>query len=206
MPSPHKRTRGQRSKDLVDIARLYARKKTHEEIKVWLNLNRPYKVTRQQITYDLADIREQWATEHKGYLKAALVEELKKIDRIEAEAWESWDKSKGEITKVHQEKEEMPADTTGRGGKRERTKATVTKEVSHGDTHYMGIIQWCVERRAEILGLKAAAKVELSGPDGGPLPLQHNETLERVPMDQVAKFLHTMAKEFGDTQKDSGGA
>lgn len=205
-----KRSRGQRAKDLVDIAKLYSRKKSHEEIKQWLNLNRPYKVTRQQVTYDLADIREQWRDEHKSYLQSALYEELKKIDRIEAEAWDAWDRSKGEITRVHQEKEELPPSDSGRnltgGAKRERTKATVTKEISHGDTNYMHTIQWCVDRRAEILGLKAAAKLELSGPDGGPIPVQHNETLERLPMDQVTKFLHAMAKEVGAPKKDSGGA
>src|SRR6516165_5290922 len=102
-------------------------------------------VDRSTISRDLKVLNARWKEAGVRDLDAAKGQELERIDLIERESWDAWDKSKKgrETTTTEQ--------TTGGAG--ERTKAAVRREEGHGDPGYLAGVQWCVEQRSKLLGL-----------------------------------------------------
>ena len=197
---PQKRTPAQKQRDAVDIARLYIQHYTQEQIADWLGRNRPYRITRQQISLDLKGIFEEWRKESVRTLDERKAEELKRLDRIEAEAWLAWEKSKDEITRVMQEKK------GGVNGTIER--ATVTKEKSNGDPRFMVVIDRCVERRAKLLGLDQPIRQEISGPGGEPVQLENvgGDLFNMAHIDEFLKrhYVSRTANEPNDVKPAEG--
>ena len=146
-----KRTKFQREADLQKIAGLYLTGKTQDAIAQELG------VTQQQISYDLKTIQERWRKSALVDLNEAKQRELERIDVLEREYWQAWENSKGEQSRS----------TASKAG--EATRAQVVKFESAGDPRFLAGVQWCVEQRCKILGLHAAVKSEVSGPDGGAL-------------------------------------
>jgi hypothetical protein len=98
--------------------------------------------------------------------------EIHKLIRIEDEAWKAWERGIGKKQKTITERNQ--------GGKGAVAKARIETEELNGDPRYLAVILDCQQRRARLLGLDAPAKIEGSGPGGGPL-------IEVVIRDAVAK-------------------
>jgi hypothetical protein len=141
-------------RDRAEISRLYLQRWTQAGIGERLGLSR------QQIGYDLEAIRQEWLASAVMDFNARKAEELARIDRVEAEAWAAWEKSKNgrEIA--------TPEQTGGDG---DRTRAATRKEEQQGDPRYLACVQWCVEKRCRLLGLNAPTETRLTGKDGGPI-------------------------------------
>src|SRR5262245_35212557 len=82
-----KRTKTQRERDLPVIADLYCRGLPQVVIAQRVG------ISRQQVGYDLADLRERWQAAAAEQISAWVARELAKIDHVERIAWEAWDKS-----------------------------------------------------------------------------------------------------------------
>src|SRR5262245_26245420 len=139
-------------KDRAEVARLYLQGCTQAEIGAKLSLSR------QQIGYDLEAVRQEWLRSSLMDFNAKKAEELARIDDLEREYREAWEKSKSghETTTTEQ--------TTSPQG--DRTRAAIRKEEQHGDPCYLAGVQWCIEQRCKLLGLHAPHKIAPTTPDG----------------------------------------
>ncbi len=160
----NKRSPGQVEADAVYIADLYARGKSHREITEALNADRPYTLTRPIISGQIKGILEDWRLHTIQEIGIQRAEELIRLNKIEAEAWLAWERSKIESTQTVTEKSE---------GKNGRTLARVVRDGRDGDPRFLMIVGNCVTERCKLLGLYAAVKSELTGKDGIPLPPSH---------------------------------
>ena len=115
-------------------------------------------VNRSTISRDLRVLNDRWKESGVRDLDAAKGQELDRLDQLEREAWQAWEKSKGahETTTTEQT-------STGAG---ERVKAAIRKDEQCGDPRYLAVLQWCIEQRCKLLGLNAPHKIAPTTPDG----------------------------------------
>ena len=114
------------------------------------DLKRSYCLTRQQIEYDIRQIVDGMQKTFDSRIADYVVEQLIKIDMMEAEAWTAWEKSKlprkeTTIETKKPEKQEQGAPTPAQD-------LTIKSIERGGDVRYFEKLQWCVEIRLKLLG------------------------------------------------------
>lgn len=108
--------------------------------------------------------------------------ELAKIDLMEKEAWDAWERSKQPLKKKKTKSvSNIP------------TAMEKIEEERIGAKQYLDTIQWCIERRAQLLGLDAPVRTELSGLAGG--PIEHAHSLKVDDMSELFKAIQQHKKE-----------
>jgi hypothetical protein len=147
-----KRNPTQRARDLAITANLYMQGYTLKEIATYLNTSeeedRDYEICFQQVHYDLKKLRESWLQSALVDMDQRKAEELAKIDRLEREYWEAWQRSLDTEVTVRTE-----TDVNGE-------RVVRSSKESVGDPRYLQGIQWCINRRVEIFGLDAPKRTE----------------------------------------------
>lgn len=113
------------------VAHLYGRCVTPAEIAEQLG------VSRSTVSKDLNVIREEWRRQLASSVEERLGDEIARLDAIEREAWEQWDRSKLDAESV----------TTGDSGECR----TVKKQ--SGNPAYLDLIRKTIETRAKLTGL-----------------------------------------------------
>lgn len=94
---------------------------------------------------DLKQLLINWKREHEENIDLYITKELSKLDKIEAELWDAWERSKKRIvSKIRQS-----------GLKTERS------ETFAGNPRYLDLVLSVQQRRAKLLGLDAPVKVDL---------------------------------------------
>lgn len=113
-----------------------------------------FQVSASSIYHDLDVVRKLWLARIAESFDALQAEELSKLDRLEMEANQAWQKSKkpSVTTKVILDEQGNPT------GKRERT----TKNTA-GDPRFLKVVEDCIGKRVAILGLSDPAKFALRG-------------------------------------------
>ena len=162
MPAP-KRTNGQRENDLEFVAARYLQGWTHYAIRDALTEkyraggHENFTITRQQVTYDIKRLHKRWLKRQMMNIDKAKTRELARLDKLEAEAWDAWERSKLDAeTFVERE-----------GGKfGESTEHRTEGQV--GNPAYLATVLKCVEARIKILGLEQPGAIKISGA-GDPL-------------------------------------
>jgi hypothetical protein len=151
------------------VTSLYLQGKFQDEIA------KVVKVDRATVSRDLRSVQAEWLKSGVMDLNAAKARELAKLDEVERQAWDAWEKSRKDA-------ETMEVTGTAQGGKGKPDKVKKITKGQAGDSRFLGIILDCVNRRCEILGLDAPKKLEHGGIDGGPIPIQLNDEqlLERA--------------------------
>lgn len=144
-----KRTRAQKIKDRETIATLRLKSYTLQQIVDETGLS---KSTVQRVLRELLAEWQARAAAATDEIKAA---ELAKLDALEREAWEEWERSKKDWAK-------RSVKTGGPNGK--ETKAESGGQC--GDPRYLNVILGIHERRARLLGIEAPTKVSATNPDG----------------------------------------
>lgn len=191
----NKRTPFQRELDLREFARMAREGLTQQECREWVKLNRPYHLTKSQISYDFKDLMERWRAESKAALDDRIAKQLAAIDAQEAAAWRAWRESVGEMTEVQQEQ------VDGEAGK-PKGRAIVKKWKSAGDPRFLNVITNCIESRNRILGLNKQ-KFELSGPDGGPMEVATDNS--DFDLEHIDAFLKRHYEKRHDAKPSSEG-
>lgn len=137
------------------VARLYLQGVGQYQIADILDVNQ------STISRDLKAIQKEWldvAISNFDELKAL---ELAKIDNLEVEYWDGWKRSK-----ENKEVEIRKMVELGKGGKDDRgdarKEATKREEGQAGDPRFLQGIQWCINKRAEILGLNAPFRHDIT--------------------------------------------
>ena len=134
-----KRTAQQRQADLVATSELYVKGHSQAEIAG------RFGVPREQIAYDLREIRQNWIDTQVSSFDGIQARELEKLDRLERSAWHGW-----ELSLTAQEGQSVGRTIRDGGGE--------------GDPRFLEIVTKCIERRARLLGLNAPTNVPLPRP------------------------------------------
>jgi hypothetical protein len=197
-----KRTEFQIERDRFEISQLYARADAWSQQRIVDELYRrrveeyekavaageadppkPYRLTRQMISYDLKALQESWKKLSAFDLDEMKGRILEKIDEVERKAWEGYERSCGVVEdmrrqKVTFEREREEADvreTYYENGKVEKvtkiipgkheTRTTEQRKRSEliGNPRFLQVIASCIERRCKLLGLDAPTEMKHSG-------------------------------------------
>ena len=160
------RSKAQRIRDRKVIADLYLRGWTQMDIAEKL------KMTNAMVCRDIK-------TMHKVWLKSSLLDydeakgkELAKVDKLEFEYYSAWERScENKETEV---KKAVEALVGKRGpGTTVRKEAMKREEGQTGDPRFLAGVQWCINKRCEILGLDAPEKKDFTS--GGKTLLEIEE-------------------------------
>lgn len=165
-----KRTPTEIDRDRLDIAASYLAGKTLHTITEWLNKNREYRMTVASVSRDLEAVRLVWRERATKLISERKAEELARLDRIESEAWDAWERSKKDaVNKFGQRKQSPAAGDKGPTVLHEEV-GTETKQ-RDGNPKFLELVARCVERRLDVLGI-SQNRVTLTGPGGGPIQTQ----------------------------------
>ena len=115
-------------------------------------------ISQQQVSHDLGVLKRLWQQSSLVDLDKVKSKELAKIDRLEAEYWRAWEKSKKDYQKSTSKQR---GKKSGDKIEAETAEKTLQEIVVTGDPRYLQGIQWCVNKRCEIFGLDAARKLDL---------------------------------------------
>lgn len=145
----------EREHDLQDTLRWYLEGKTQAEIAKVIG------VSREQIKYDLATIRERWRNNTTFNLDEAKQGELARIDHLERTYWEGWALSLQEKVDTRQEQLTFTTEEVASKGKKPKrfenkhTKGVIERKQMIGNAAMLQGVQWCISERCRILGLYA---------------------------------------------------
>jgi hypothetical protein len=159
----NKRTPFQREHDLGRLAELYLRGHTQHE------MARELGICRQQVGYDLKEVQKRWRESALGDINTKKEQELARIDHLERVYWQAWEESKKlrETTTSTTEKTMGQAESPSQQGP-VRLKAAMRKQERDGNPEFLRGIQWCINKRCEILGLHAPTTSVQLGRDEPP--------------------------------------
>lgn len=124
------------------VAEMYLKGQGQLEIAEKLN------VDQSTISRDLKAIHEEWRLSAIRDFDLAKQIELERINRLEQEYWEAWEKSKSE--KQISNKKSSKRSTSSQP---DYVEIQVRTEQREGEARYLQGIQWCISERCRILGL-----------------------------------------------------
>ena len=152
-PRSRKMRHTQKEYYMEKIANLYVRGNTIVEISKDLVLNQSF------VSICLKEIRKKWLVNQVQNYNELKAKELEKLDALERELWESWNKSKKGINKKTTSKLRR---ATARGDFDEDLDSNEFTDIP-GDPRYLEGVQKCIAQRIKLLGLEEATKIEHSG-------------------------------------------
>ena len=159
------RTPAQRAADLVFIEQWALEGYQMRQMEDKLAAVRPYRLGFRSIWLEVRRLHKMWEQEAVAMVDANKNQMLGVLRKQEVELWTAWEKSKTEVTKQTLTKREG-----GTGGAKDMKSAV--KVSAYGDPAIMRLILDVQRQKAELLGLNAAKKTELSGPNGGAIPVK----------------------------------
>lgn len=107
-------------------------------------------VDQATVSRDLAELRKEWLDRSINHIQQKKADELSRIDQLERTYWDAWERSK--------ENAETIIDRQTPGGRIFETKT----EGQVGNPSFLAGVQWCINRRCELLGLDAPKKQEVT--------------------------------------------
>lgn len=125
------------------VARRYLQGATQAEIA------RAFNLSQQQISLDLKAIRAAWLASAVRDFDTARAQELAKIDTVEQEYWQAWERS--------QQDKEIAFEESGPKGARSGSRT----EGQAGTPAFLAGVLTCIERRCAILGLDAPKRFQI---------------------------------------------
>jgi hypothetical protein len=152
----NKRTAIQVAEDREYIFRHYVKGIPHSKIaeQMVIDLKRNYVLSRQQVEYDIKHIVSTLKTGFNERVSDYVMEQLVKIDALEAEAWAAWENSKRarKETTITTKKNHTPQDQTLPEPAKDPQDITIKNIEQGGDVRYYEKLQWCIEIRLKMLG------------------------------------------------------
>lgn len=132
------------------IVKMYSQKKSHKEIAKFVGISRP------RVSQILRDIRAAWRETYMDSFNVVINEQLAKIDAIEAELWEGWERSKQFRRSIINKKGEERGEWTD--VKQQEFQVNRDNDLAEppGDPKFLAQVQSCIDQRAKLLGLYAS--------------------------------------------------
>lgn len=149
--------------DLVLITPLLLKGVDLRVIRDTVNSQREYQLTLSDIGKDIKKILNNWHDERVKMIDRQRALELAKIDRLEAVYWVAWEASQeAKIKKVSKQRGVMGLPAKGKESDTDPVELPGLKHVqterhtisSVGDSRWTDGIQWCIDQRCQLLGLK----------------------------------------------------
>lgn len=142
------RTPEQREKDLITISDMALRGRSLRQIAAQIG------IAHSCIVAEMKLIRERWREDYTAKADEHITRELAKLERMETEAWDAWERSQAAaVTKRTRREDGLVAKTIN--------EVTSTDQV--GNSVYLQLAHDCMKSRRKLLGLDAPEKVEHSG-------------------------------------------
>jgi hypothetical protein len=174
------------------VASLYLRGVSQWEI------GRRLGVTQQCIAKDVQAIEKEWLASAVVDIDAARAKELARIDRLERVAWRAWRRScqRKERASTRLEKK---LDEDAKQGKTVTSKQT---ELRDGNAEYLKRVEWCINKRCELLKLNPAQRLE----HGGSAELPPIQTEMKVELTRAQRFVRiaSILADSGVVSPDGG--
>lgn len=140
------RSSNRKELDRIEIARRYLRGETQEAIAS------DYGVSRQQISKDIAAVRQAWKAEQVALMDEHIAQKIEEVRRVKAQAWEAWERSR-------QDKEIVTeSTTTTEDGFTE--KRSVRREGQAGNPAFLREVMECIKQECILLGLPTELKYQ----------------------------------------------
>lgn len=148
--SGRKRTNEEMEIDLTLTMELYLKGVGYKKIAEAVNEGKPYQVSHVTIFKDVVKGLKQWHEQRLQLIDRHVTIELAKIDRLEVVYMDAWERSrqavKKEITKQ-----------SGPTAAPNWVSMTTEKREVVGDPRWLEGLQWCINKRCELLGLNKVA-------------------------------------------------
>lgn len=200
----YRRTPEQRENDLVFCTDLFLKGYSYRQISDLLNkrnakMGLDYAIVPPMRVYkDLKQLLINWKREHEENIDLYITKELSKLDKIEAELWDAWERSKKRIvSKIRQS-----------GLKTERS------ETFAGNPRYLDLVLSVQQRRAKLLGLDSPVKVDLPNVNVSVDSSSPKYDISVIPNDmlfviadklQNAEYERLMIEKNGDKETEEDG-
>ena len=152
--SGKRRSKSQLIRDRRRIADMYLQGKTQADIAEEVGIDQ------STVSRDIAALQDAWRESALIDVDEAKANALAKVDRLEREYWDAWERSCEDAETVRMEGK---ATKEGEDGAPERV--VKTSKGQAGDPRFLAGVQWCIERRCKIIGVDAPTKNELAMPD-----------------------------------------
>jgi hypothetical protein len=210
----HKRTATQREADLLLIMGWMTECATHADIATLLNQTRPYKLSRQQVSQDIAKARELYRERVINEALHARQIEADRFLRMAREAWLDYQNSKKQ---PHLVKHEEEGRKNSRGFKMKSGTFRIVKEERLGDPRYLALAITALREHSAILGLRAPDEIPPPPPPGtsgnyfqvnftttGPVPKHDPMDVVKELNDQPAPKVDTAARHPQELKTGAG--
>jgi hypothetical protein len=166
----NKRTPEQKEADLSLIAKLLIRENlTQREIADKIASNRNYSLSTEQISNDIKELVKRWRDAYLDDTDVLKGRELQRIDQLESAYWDSYDRSlkginqfKEDVTEFTSEDDKLGEEDSTVPSKKKRFVSRKFQNERDGEVKFLNGIQWCINKRCEILGLNAPIKSEMT--------------------------------------------
>jgi len=159
-----------------DVAERYCRGETIYTIAEAVGVH-PSTVSR-----DLGTIHQEWVQSAVRDFDRARAIELSKIDYLERRYWEAWERSR-------QDAETRTTEQSGDDVKRRRQRTGQS-----GNPAFLAGVQWCINKRCELLGLDPPKRSELS------VEAKPGQRAEQYHDDNLLRFLPGPARQAENDQ------
>ena len=110
-------------------------------------------VSPAQITEDLKHLKKEWASRLSAH-DDLLSSELMRIDQLEREYYQAW-----VLSKEGKKQTSVTQTTIKNKPLSDRNTSSIRNENDFGDPRYLAGVQWCIQRRCDLLGLNAPKKI-----------------------------------------------
>lgn len=147
MAAPKWKTKDQKEEYLARLSELNLKRWTQARMAQELG------VSTRQIKRDLKIIRQRWQETQVANVGTRCAREIAKIDLVEREAWDAWDKSKQDAETRTERIRKGKASGPGNS-----VEVSIRTEGQAGDATYLKTVLDCIERRCKLLGLDAPEK------------------------------------------------
>ena len=126
------------------IGRLYLAGVTQMEIAAQLG------ISQATVSRDLKFLQAEWQEARINDIDERKRQELAKIDNLELEYWDAWRRSQKDAEVETVKVVNATIETTNR------------TEGQTGDPRFLAGVQWCINKRCELLGLDAPKNIDLT--------------------------------------------
>lgn len=188
-----KRTVEQREADKRFCAELFVKGYTYRQMADKLNEYNhenglEYTLTYKSVFMDIQQVLAEWKKERFKDIDNYMQLELKKLDKIEVELWQSWENSKGGKRKT-----KIKNGTINNGIATGGELAERTLETTDGDPRYLDLLLKVQERRAKLLGYNAPVKVDVySAPPKEESPSETQYDISVIPADVLVNLAYQL--------------
>ncbi len=142
---------------------------------------------------DVKAILENFREERNELIEYNLTIELERINILELEYWQGWEKSKSDRKKKSVKSKVKELTNFPKADKKNAPNRVVTpleetieyndtEMVNMGDPRYLSGVQWCIEIRCKLLGIEAPKKVDVTS---GGKSIINNVKIEIIEGDNV---------------------